>query len=243
MNPFHRLHALRMANDADGYAMAEMAPRFQRIAQRHENGTAPHAVSAYQLFQTPPHLAARMVALLDPQPGHRILEPSAGLGRLLDALEHAALEHAPGTGTTDHAFTITAVELAPSCARELYRQNRAGIILKQRDFLTLIPNSKLDVPCSMSDVPASDELPLFDRILMNPPFHIRDDIKHIQHALKFLRPGGRLVALCMDTPHRRTALEPLGEYLPLPPKTFASEGTNVNAALVIINAGKNGVME
>ncbi len=214
MNAFHRLHTLRMENDAAGYAMAEMAPRFQRIAQRHENGTAPHAVTAWQLFQTPEHLAARMVALLDPQPGHRILEPSAGLGRLLDALTDA-------TRTPQHAPRpqITAVELAPACAGELYRQNRAGITLKQRDFLTLTPG----------------EIGTFDRILMNPPFHMRADIAHIRHALAFLQPGGRLVALCMDTPHRRAALAPLGEYLPLPPKTFATEGTQVNAALVIIN--------
>jgi protein-L-isoaspartate O-methyltransferase len=43
-------------------------------------------VSAPQLFPTPPELAERMVSLADIRPGHRVLEPSAGTGRILAAL-------------------------------------------------------------------------------------------------------------------------------------------------------------
>lgn len=35
----------------------------------------------------------------------------------------------------------------------------------------------------------------FDRIIMNPPFERGSDAKHIAHALEFLAPGGRLVAI------------------------------------------------
>ena len=35
----------------------------------------------------------------------------------------------------------------------------------------------------------------FDRIVMNPPFADGADIQHITHALRLLRPGGRIVAL------------------------------------------------
>lgn len=35
----------------------------------------------------------------------------------------------------------------------------------------------------------------FDRVVMNPPFERGQDIDHVIHAFKFLRPGGRLVAL------------------------------------------------
>jgi hypothetical protein len=35
----------------------------------------------------------------------------------------------------------------------------------------------------------------FDRVLMNPPFSKRNDIKHIEHAFQFLKPGGVLVAI------------------------------------------------
>ena len=46
------------------------------------------------------------------------------------------------------------------------------------------------------------DLGTFDRIVMNPPFTNGDDIKHIMHALKMLKPGGRLVAICC---HAKTA--------------------------------------
>lgn len=35
----------------------------------------------------------------------------------------------------------------------------------------------------------------FDRVVMNPPFERGQDIEHVMHAYKFLRPGGRLVSL------------------------------------------------
>ena len=39
-----------------------------------------------QLFPTPTHLCAKMVGLADIQPGHTVLEPSAGTGNILKAL-------------------------------------------------------------------------------------------------------------------------------------------------------------
>lgn len=204
---FNRLHTLRMENDATGYAMQEQGERFARMAGRHENGTAPRAVSAYQLFQTPADLAESLVALLDPKPGARVLEPSAGLGRILDALKPF------------EPVEVVAVEVAASCAGELFRQDRQGVTIKQRDFLTVTP----------------EEIGLFDAVVMNPPFHMRADIRHIQHAQKFLKPGGMLAAICFDTEHRRTALKPLAEtWIDIPAGTFAKEGTGVNAAMLTI---------
>lgn len=190
-----------MRNDATGYEMEEQRPRFEALANRHENGPAPRAVSAYELFQTPPELAARLVALLG-KPS-RTLEPSAGLGRLLD---HLACE-------------CVAVEVAPQCAGELFRQNRTGVTIKQRDFLSCSP----------------DELGLFDAVAMNPPFHLRSDIAHIRHALTFLAPGGTLAALCLDTHHRETALHPLcSTWEKIPANAFRSEGTSVATVLLTI---------
>lgn len=208
MNPFHRLHQLRMENDAAGYAMEEMRPRFAALASRHEDGTAPRAVSAYQLFQTPPELAAQLVAALALAPGARVLEPSAGLGRLLNALEG----HAPSCPLGE----VVAVEIAAPCAGELFRQARPGVTIKQRDFLAVTPA----------------ELGQFDAVAMNPPFHLRSDVRHIEHALTFLKPGGKLAALCLDTPHRSTAFRHRAEtWLPIPPGAFRSEGTSVPTVL------------
>lgn len=41
--------------------------------------------------------------------------------------------------------------------------------------------------------------PVFDRILLNPPFSGGKDMAHIEHAMKFLKPGGRLGAIASQT--------------------------------------------
>lgn len=203
---FHRLHALRIENDAAGFAMEAMHPRFAALASRHEDGTAPRAVSSFQLFQTPPAIAARLMALAGVVAGSRVLEPSAGLGRILDALPRV---------------DAVAVEMAAQCAGELFRQDRAGVKIMQRDFLAV----------------DAAETGLFDFVVMNPPFHMRADIQHIRHALTFLKPGGKLAALCLDTHHRETALRPLSAtWENLPAGTFRAEGTNVATVLLTINA-------
>ena len=196
-----------MENDAHRYAMEEQAPRFERLRNRHENGTAPRAVSAFQLFQTPPELAHRLADLLPKRQNMRILEPSAGLGRLIDAVY------------SFEPSELVAVEMAAECARELFTQERAGVKLMQRDFLTIAP----------------DEIGSFDAVIMNPPFTMRSDIRHTLHALKFLRPGGTLAALVMDTSHREKALRHLSTtWEKIPAGAFKSEGTNVPTVMLSI---------
>lgn len=202
---FARLTDLKLENDGHAALMASMRPRFERMANRHENGTAPRAVAAFQLFQTPPEIARRLVAALKLQHGETVLEPSAGLGRILDALP-------------DNLREVVAVEVDAALAGELFRQARERVTLLQRDFLTMQPGAQL-----------------FDAVAMNPPFHMRADIRHILHARRFLRPGGRLAALCLDTSHRTAALKPHAEtWEPLPAGTFAKEGTRVPTVLLTI---------
>lgn len=207
MNPprpsgFHRLHALRMENDAARFAMDEMRPRFERIRTRHEDGTAPRAVSAFQLFQTPEPLAARLAELAELSPGLAVLEPSAGLGRLV--------RPALAAGCRVHA-----VETDATLAGELFHAF-PEVTLSQRDFLGMEPD------------PAAP----FDRVMMNPPFHMRADVRHVLHALRFLRPGGTLAGICMDTHHRSEALRPLADYWePVPAGAFKGEGTGVATVL------------
>jgi len=202
-----RLLSLRAEHGLAAQAMAATAPRFQRIAQRHENGTAPRAVSSFQLFQTPASLAARMVTLAGDRASLCVLEPSAGLGRILDALAPC------------QPAEVVAVELAQPCADELRR--REGLRVVQRDFLTVTPA----------------ELGQFDCIVMNPPLHMRADTRHILHALKFLLPGGVLVALCMDTQHREKAMRPLAAtWEQIPAGAFKESNTNVPTVMLSIRA-------
>lgn len=206
---FNRLHDLREANDDHAALMDALRPRFDRMAQRHENGTAPRAVSAFQLFQTPQPVAAQLVAALELHRNKNVLEPSAGLGVLLDEIAK--------TGCWD----VTAVEMAPECAGELYKQERPEVKIKQRDFLQCTPA----------------ELGLFDAVAMNPPFHMRADIRHIKHALTFLKPGGKLAALCFNTKHREAELRPLASsWEVLPAGTFGKAGTNIETVLLTLHA-------
>lgn len=202
-----RLEALQIDTILAGATLDTLRPRFAALASRHEAGTAPRAVSAYQLFQTPLEIAARLVEAAGVRGGMRVLEPSAGLGRILDAL--------PG------GCDVTAVEMAASCAGELFRQDRPGVRILQRDFLTCAP----------------EELGQFDAVVMNPPFHLRSDIRHILHARRFLKPGGKLAALCMAGAHRTADLKPLADsWADLPASTFAKEGTRVLTSLLTFSA-------
>jgi hypothetical protein len=76
---------------------------------------------------------------------------------------------------------------------------------------------------------------------MNPPFANADDIKHIMHALKMLKPGGRLVAICANGPRQNDKLRPLveargGIWEELPSDTFIDAGTGVRTVLLMLDA-------
>ena len=54
-------------------------------------------------------------------------------------------------------------------------------------------------------------------------------------AAGFLRPGGKLVALCADGPRQRAELQPMAiHWEKLPAGTFSDQGTAVNVALLVI---------
>ena len=119
------LAALGAANIAAGLEMMAQRERFRALAARHENGTAPIAATGFNLFQTPAEIAERMAAIIRPMlPSHgaRILEPSAGLGRLYVPL-------------SDIAADWLMVEEQRELCQALHRAGIAAPM--QRDFLGL----------------------------------------------------------------------------------------------------------
>lgn len=90
--------------------------------------------------------------------------------------------------------------------------------------------------------------PLYDRVVMNPPFARQDDIRHVMHAFRFLKPGGRLVAVMSSSVRFRTdrlttefrsfvEASPHGAISDnLPEGSFKESGTAVNACIVSFNA-------
>ncbi|WP_441256439.1 methyltransferase [Bradyrhizobium sp. 482_C4_N1_1] len=97
----------------------------------------------------------------------------------------------------------------------------------------------------MSFLSAKPE-PVFDRVVMNPPFAGQADIAHVTHAMGFLKPDGRLVAIMSNGVEFRTnkatvafrALMELhgGEITRLPEGAFKESGTGVNTVMVSMDA-------
>lgn len=178
----------------------------EALRNRHESGEAPRAVVAYQLFQTPKPVICRMMELAEIRPGMRLLEPSAGLGRLVEPMLRT------------NPCELVAVDSSADCVRELWKlAERVPFIGRlcptEGDFLAM-------------------DLGAFDRVLMNPPFHMRSDIRHIYHALRHVGRNGILVGICMDTIHREEKLRHLCDHWEqLPAGTFADEGTQVPTIL------------
>jgi phospholipid N-methyltransferase len=186
------------------------------------SGNAVTTVSAPQLFPTPKELAERIVldeAAIPNGSKLDILEPSAGTGRLLEPL----FNHELGGGR------VVAVEINAQLAGGLRSQYPSAEV-KHNDFLSMM----------------HAELGSFDRIIMNPPFTESQDIAHVQHAYKFLKPGGRIVAVLGEGAFFRSDrkatefrewLEAVGgECEKLPAGSFEASGTGVNTRLVVIDA-------
>lgn len=207
MRPGHaRLLHLREQTEA---VEEEMVAQRQRFKALRGEDAKPRAVSAFNLFQTPEHVARRMVEMLPEIPsGGAILEPSAGLGRLYCAIRERFA-----------SCPVELVEQSEACAAELYRETEGDTLatLRVRDFLEAEPVER------------------FAGVVMNPPFKQGRDIKHITHAARMLRPGGVLVALCYDGVRQRAKLQPIADtWEPLPEGTFKSEGTGAGAVMLTI---------
>lgn len=85
--------------------------------------------------------------------------------------------------------------------------------------------------------------PKFGRVVMNPPFTRGTDIRHVRHAVKFLRPKGRLVSIMAG--NDRTApfaalvndLQQRGakvEIEHLPAGAFKESGTDVRTLILTV---------
>lgn len=65
------------------------------------------------------------------------------------------------------------------------------------DNAKVLAQKNIDVECiDFMSVPAN---PVFDRVVMNPPFTKQQDIDHVLHAYNFLKPGGILVAIVSES--------------------------------------------
>jgi predicted RNA methylase len=210
MNGLERLLMLQQSNRVAGELMSSIRPRFEAIRNRAIEGTAPRAVTGFNLFQTPRTIAQRMAQIIQERAGDdcRILEPSAGLGRLFEPLEALRAEW-------------IMVEEVGECCNALRKSLKRIKEVRQADFLGQ----------------TADGLGgKFDCVVMNPPFKQGRDIKHILHALEMVRDGGRLVSLCYNGTRQNEKLKPYAtRWEVLPEASFKEEGTSASVALLVID--------
>lgn len=170
----------------------------------------------FGFFPTPPELVERVLGLAGIEPGMKLMEPSAGQGAF--AVRMAAL-----AGGVEH---VKVCELLPGNARKLVEAGFSDVAV--RDFLAMEPE------------------PVFDRIVMNPPFNGGVDVDHVLHAAKFLKPDGRLVAIMgpsweFNSSRKAQAFREFidgaeGSVENVASGVFKQAGTNVATRIVSIDA-------
>lgn len=175
-------------------------------------------------FPTPRVLAATMAVELRVKNGHRILEPSAGSGSLVDAVIEIL-------GTPRMDTTIRVLEVNGELAQKLAKkyQSQPTILVNPNDFLTwTLEGSQY----------------AYDRIIMNPPFENRADAKHVLHAWSLLKDGGRMVAIMgagvkfrreQEYQSVRALIGAHGTMEDLPAGSFKESGTMVNTVIVVMD--------
>ncbi|MET4238601.1 DUF4942 domain-containing protein [Bradyrhizobium sp. RT10b] len=174
-----------------------------------EKPTAKQASTALskdlQYYPTPAKVVRDIVGDLYRLQGAKVLEPSCGCGRFMDALRAAKAE-------------VIGVEADAGRAAQARAK---GHHVLHGNFLETTPEPK------------------FDHVVMNPPFYGKHYARHVEHALKFLKPGGRLTAILpasarYDHQHITDAWK--GRWSDLPVGSFSDSGTNINTTVLTMTA-------
>jgi phospholipid N-methyltransferase len=198
-----------------GFFLAEMPPERPAIHTEPDEQGSKFTALAEQLREGVKVVSAPNLFPTPPEIARQVVE--------LAEVEpgQRVLEPSAGTGSLLDALPdtpIIAVEINHQLAEALQRRF-TGVVVHHGDFLTM-----------------NGELGQFDRVLMNPPFSHGSDLEHIRHAFAKLKPGGRLVAICAAGPRQREELgEVCSAWIDLPRGSFKEQGTNVNAAIVVLD--------
>jgi predicted RNA methylase len=149
----------------------------------------------------------------------------AGLGP-----DHIVLEPSAGGGAIAAAAAplAAAVDCIELDSRRAALLEQAGIYRRVRcgDFLAIALDRQ------------------YDRVLMNPPFTRGTDVRHVRHALRHVKPGGRLIAVMPENVRTRDdkaarALRGLidsycGWFEQIEDRAFHRAGTDVKTVIAVI---------
>lgn len=155
--------ALREFNELSKVDALSPEERTQKDIERIERKFIGKKISGF--FPTPAPLGNRLVSLADIEDTDLILEPSAGLGHLADAISNR---------NPEQQIHVCEIDTEMQDVLEL-----KGYEVVASDFLRYADQCILD----------------YDKIIMNPPFENLADIDHVKAAYKLLAQKGRLVAI------------------------------------------------
>jgi len=207
-------------------ALRELASLQQEMAtpdriKELERSMVGRANDGLDFFPTSPAVVQSMLDAAEIAEGMAVLEPSAGMGHIADAVvaetgvwpdvveisgPRRELLEAKGFHLAEvndflnmeprRFFTYGDTFRAPDGVEGIMRG--VGGMGSQRVRLEDVDGNRISSYYDRSElVPVAQNggWSGYDRIIMNPPFSDGRDIQHVQHAYNLLRPGGRIVAI------------------------------------------------
>lgn len=131
-------------------------------------------------------------------------------------------------------------------ARAAMEAGARGVTCVELDHDTalLLSNEFLVFEQDFLKAESGETLLRFESILMNPPFSKGQDLKHVRHALKFLEPGGTLVAIMPASLNfsragqdflKEVELKYDYDIEPLPSGAFKESGTSVETVMLTVH--------
>lgn len=113
------------------------------------------------------------------------------------------------------ARKVECIEMEPKCRETL--ESKADAV-RIADFLTQMPRAN------------------YDRVVMNPPFTKGQYLKHVNHALKWLKPGGKLYAIVPANDCPKLAALGARTIRDFESGSFKESGTSVATRLIAIES-------
>lgn len=171
-------------------------------------------------YRTPAAVADELVSRISLRDTPRILEPSCGDGAILDAIRRKVDKESRNYGGDKIGARVVGIEYDAGRAAEARAK---GYAVQVANFLQVQPD------------------PVFDYVLMNPPFVGKHYQKHVEHARKFLKPGGALFAILpvtAVTDHGFVTVPKYGRdvWQDLPVGSFSESGTNINTGIAVFGS-------